>query len=129
MISKVPRPFGELTHPSWCPEDVAFVVLAATASPRYRLKMRRRCAIAPCAYCPPAIQDSGITACSGGSSLHLLVGLSNTGRLNQGLQGIRATLWGFEDRAMRLEAPAPDSGGHRSDGRGEKKFVAGHDIG
>lgn len=52
MISYVPRPFGELTHPSWRPEEVAFVVLAAAASPRYRLKMKKRCAIAP--YALPA---------------------------------------------------------------------------
>ena len=73
MISKVPRPFGELTHPSWRPEDVAFVVLAPNAFPRYMVKMvkmRKRCAIAPCAHCPPATRESGITACSGS---HLLV--------------------------------------------------------
>ena len=72
MISKVPRPFGELTHPSWRPEDVAFVVATAAASPRYRLKIRKRCAIAPYAHCPRARQESGITACKT-LHLHLLV--------------------------------------------------------
>ena len=73
MMSKVPRPFGELTHPSWRPEDVAFVVLAAIASPRYRLKMKERCAIAACAaHCPPATRDLGIIAYSSCSSLRLL---------------------------------------------------------
>ena len=33
MISKVPRPSDELTHPSWRPEEVAFVMLAAIACP------------------------------------------------------------------------------------------------
>ena len=69
MISQVPRPFGELTHPSWRPEDVAFVVLAAAASSRQKLKIRRRCAIAPCAH-PSVKGKSGITACR---NLHSLV--------------------------------------------------------
>lgn len=64
IISKVPRPFGELTHPSWRAEEVAFVVLVAIASPRYKVKMKKRGAIAPCAaHC------LGIIACS---RLHLL---------------------------------------------------------
>ena len=46
MISKVPRPLGELTHPCWSAEDVAFVVLAAIASLKYKLEMMIRCAIA-----------------------------------------------------------------------------------
>ncbi len=63
MMSKVPRPFGELTQPCWCPEDVAFAVLAAIASPRYKLKMKKRYAIVRCAaHCPPATQESGIIA-------------------------------------------------------------------
>lgn len=70
IISQVPRPFGELTHPSWRPEDVAFVVLVATTAPRYRLMMRKSWAIAPCAHCPGVTEESGITA---GSSLHLRI--------------------------------------------------------
>ena len=46
MISKVPLPFGELTHPSWCSEDVAFEVLAATAPLKHTLKITKMCAIA-----------------------------------------------------------------------------------
>ena len=34
IISKVPRLFDELTYPSWRPEEVAFVVLAAIACPK-----------------------------------------------------------------------------------------------
>ena len=34
MISKVPRPIGELINSFWRPEEVAFVVLAAIACPK-----------------------------------------------------------------------------------------------
>ena len=100
IISNVPRPFGELTHPSLCPEDVAFVVLNAIASPKHRVKRTKRCAIAPCtAHNPPTTQRLGIIACGS----FAFAGPLDIGCLDQGSQSIRAVGGGFEDRAMGFQ--------------------------
>lgn len=101
MISNVPRPFGELTHPCLCSEDVAFVVLTAIASPKHRFKRKKRCAIAPCtAHNPPTMQELGIIACGSFAS----AGPLDIGCLDQGSQSIGAVAGGFENRAMSFEA-------------------------
>ena len=105
IISKVPRPFGELTHPSWRPEEVALVVLVANACPKYILKTNRRSAIAPCvAHCQPATQELGIIAWS---KLHLLALPTLDVCLNQiSAKVFVSVLGGYDDRAVDLEARA-----------------------